>query len=55
MLVKINPKIKEFAMKKLGLIGSVGVESTIPYYKGIVYGVQKCVGKPFFQISQLKV
>lgn len=35
-------------MKKLGLIGGVGVESTIPYYKGITYGVQKFVQKPFF-------
>lgn len=35
-------------MKKLGLIGGVGPESTVPYYKGIVYGVQKKVGKPFF-------
>lgn len=34
-------------MKKLGLIGGVGPESTIPYYKGIVYGVQKRVGKPY--------
>lgn len=35
-------------MKKLGLIGGVGPESTVPYYKGIVYGVQKRVGKPYF-------
>lgn len=35
-------------MKKLGLIGGVGPESTIPYYKGIVFGVQKKVGKPYF-------
>lgn len=35
-------------MKKLGLIGGVGPESTIPYYHGIVYGVQKKVGRPFF-------
>lgn len=35
-------------MKKLGLIGGVGPESTFPYYKGIVYGVQKRVGKPYF-------
>ena len=32
-------------MKKLGLIGGVGPESTLPYYKGIVYGVKECVGK----------
>ena len=35
-------------MKKLGLIGGVGPESTIPYYRGIVYGVQKRVNTPFF-------
>lgn len=35
-------------MKKLGLIGGVGPESTIPYYQGIVFGVQKKVGKPYF-------
>lgn len=35
-------------MKKLGLIGGVGPESTIPYYRGIVYGVQKKVGEPYF-------
>lgn len=35
-------------MKKLGLIGGVGPEATIPYYKGIVYGVQKRLNKAFF-------
>lgn len=35
-------------MKKLGLIGGVGPESTIPYYRGIIYGVQKKLNKPFF-------
>lgn len=35
-------------MKKLGLIGGIGPESTIPYYRGIVYGVQEQLGKPFF-------
>ncbi len=35
-------------MKKLGLIGGMGPESTIPYYHGIVYGAQKEVGRPFF-------
>ena len=35
-------------MKKLGLIGGVGPESTIPYYRGIIYGVQKQLNKPFF-------
>lgn len=31
-------------MKKLGLVGGMGPESTIPYYQDIVYGVQKKVG-----------
>lgn len=31
-------------MKKLGLVGGMGPESTIPYYHDIVYGVQKRVG-----------
>lgn len=35
-------------MKKLGLIGGVGPESTIPYYRGIVNGVKERVGKPYF-------
>lgn len=35
-------------MKKLGLVGGMGPESTIPYYRDIVYGVQKRVGKDFF-------
>lgn len=35
-------------MKKLGLIGGMGPESTIPYYHDIVYGVQKKTGKDFF-------
>ena len=35
-------------MKKLGLVGGMGPESTIPYYHGIVYGVQNAVGKQFF-------
>lgn len=35
-------------MKKLGLIGGVGPESTIPYYRGIIYGVQKELNNPFF-------
>lgn len=34
-------------MKKLGLIGGVGPESTISYYHGIVYGVQEKMGVPF--------
>lgn len=35
-------------MKKLGLIGGVGPESTIPYYREIVYGVQQAVQKAYF-------
>ena len=35
-------------MKKLGLIGGIGPESTIPYYHDIVYGVKERVGKNFF-------
>ena len=35
-------------MKKLGLVGGMGPESTIPYYHDIVYGVQDRVGKNFF-------
>lgn len=34
-------------MKKLGLIGGVGPESTITYYKGIVYGVKEHLEKPY--------
>lgn len=35
-------------MRKLGLVGGIGPESTIPYYHGIVYGVQKELGRPVF-------
>lgn len=35
-------------MKKLGLVGGMGPESTIPYYHDIVYGVQEKAGKDFF-------
>ena len=35
-------------MKKLGLVGGIGPESTIPYYHDIVYGVKERVGKKFF-------
>lgn len=31
-------------MRKLGLVGGIGPESTVPYYQGIVYGVQKKLG-----------
>ena len=35
-------------MKKLGLVGGMGPESTIPYYHDIVYGVQNRLGRNFF-------
>lgn len=35
-------------MKKLGLVGGMGPESTIPYYHDIVYGVQERVGRDYF-------
>lgn len=35
-------------MKKLGLVGGMGPESTIPYYHDIVYGVQKKLGMQMF-------
>ena len=35
-------------MKKLGLVGGMGPESTIPYYHDIVYEVQQKVGGDFF-------
>lgn len=35
-------------MKKLGLVGGMGPESTIPYYHDIVYGVQEKMGKNYF-------
>ena len=35
-------------MKKVGLVGGIGPESTISYYHDIVYGVQKEVGRDFF-------
>lgn len=35
-------------MKKLGLIGGIGPESTIPYYRDIVYGVQRRMGEKIF-------
>lgn len=33
-------------MRKLGLIGGTGPESTVAYYQGIAYGVGKRLGKP---------
>ncbi|MFV5515930.1 aspartate/glutamate racemase family protein [Acinetobacter gerneri] len=35
-------------MKKLGLIGGIGPESTILYYQKIVYGLQSKIGNKFF-------
>lgn len=35
-------------MKKVGIVGGMGPESTIPYYHDIVYGVQELVGKDYF-------
>ena len=35
-------------MKKLGLVGGMGPESTIPYYHDIVYGVQEALGDSIF-------
>ena len=35
-------------MKKLGLVGGMGPESTIPYYHDIVYGVQNRTEKDIF-------
>lgn len=35
-------------MKKVGIIGGMGPESTVVYYHDIVYGVQKASGKNFF-------
>ncbi len=33
---------------KFGLIGGVGPQATVPYYLGIVNGVQKATGRPYF-------
>lgn len=35
-------------MRKLGLVGGMGPESTIPYYRDIVYGVREKVGSEYF-------
>ncbi len=35
-------------MKKLGLVGGMGPESTIPYYHDIVYGVREKMGMNIF-------
>ena len=42
-------------MKKLGLVGGMGPQSTIPYYHDIVYEVQQKVGGDFFPNLPLKV
>ena len=35
-------------MKKLGLVGGMGPESTVPYYHDIVYGVKNALGDNIF-------
>ena len=35
-------------MRKLGLIGGTGPESTVEYYRAIVYGVQRRLGEPVY-------
>lgn len=35
-------------MNKLGLVGGTGPESTIPYYRGIVYGARRLSGEKGF-------
>lgn len=35
-------------MKKLGLVGGMGPESTVPYYHDIAYGVKEASGEDFF-------
>lgn len=35
-------------MKKLGLVGGMGPQSTVPYYMGIVYGVRERTAPDFF-------
>lgn len=45
-------------MKKLGLVGGIGPESTIPYYRGIVYGVHEKLGEgvmPLLTIESINV
>ena len=45
-------------MKKLGLVGGMGPESTIPYYRGIVYGVRERMGEnvmPFLSMESVNV
>lgn len=45
-------------MKKLGLVGGIGPESTIPYYRGIVYGVRQRMGDrvmPYLSMESVNV
>ena len=45
-------------MKKLGLVGGLGPESTLAYYRDIVYGVQERLGRkqfPEFAIESVDV
>ena len=43
-------------MKKLGLIGGMGPESTIPYYHDIVHGVHARAGRfPLMSIESVDV
>ena len=35
-------------MKKVGIVGGIGPESTISYYHDIVYGVQERIGHPVY-------
>lgn len=44
----VAPWTREELMRKLGLIGGIGPESTIPYYRGIVFGVQERMGERVF-------
>lgn len=41
-------------MKKLGLVGGMGPESTIPYYRGIVYGVRERMGERIMPLLSLE-
>lgn len=38
-------------MKKLGLIGGIGPESTLLYYKKLVYAIHDKADKDFFSAS----
>lgn len=45
-------------MKKLGLVGGIGPESTVPYYRGIVFGVHRRMGDrvmPFLSLESVNV